>query len=86
MRALLAVIVALSSIPALTSSADAARRPPRSSGYSYAPPAYAPTPPALSERQVCEERAQAADPSGQYAGYPCWAREAFGRDSSGRGD
>jgi hypothetical protein len=38
-----------------------------------------------SERQVCEERAQAADPTGQYAGYPCWAREAFGRTPGGRG-
>ncbi len=37
------------------------------------------------EQQVCEERAQAADPSGQYAGYPCWAREAFGRTPGGRG-
>jgi hypothetical protein len=35
------------------------------------------------ERQVCEERAQAADPTGLYAGYPCWAREAFGRTPGG---
>jgi hypothetical protein len=37
------------------------------------------------EQLVCEERAQAADPTGLYAGYPCWAREAFGRSPGGRG-
>jgi hypothetical protein len=48
-------------------------------GYYYRPPStYS------WEREVCEERAQAADPTGQYAGYPCWAREAFGR-TPGRG-
>jgi hypothetical protein len=50
-------------------------------GYYYAPP-----PPGISsERLACEERAFAEDPSGLYAGYPCWARSAFGRGSSGRG-
>jgi hypothetical protein len=89
MRALLATLIALGSIAALTSSADAARRDKRIPGppYYYAPPNsyYAPPSAALRERQVCEERAFAADPSGQYAGYPCWAREAFGRGGSGRG-
>ena len=86
MRTLLATLVALGSIAALTSSADAARRANRVPGppYYYAPPnSYAPPPAALREQQVCEERAQAADPSGLYAGYPCWAREAFGRGGSG---
>jgi hypothetical protein len=27
----------------------------------------------------CERRAEAADPTGKYAGYPCWARYAFGQ-------
>jgi hypothetical protein len=51
-------------------------------GYSYGPP-----PPRISsERLACEERAWADDPTGLYAGYPCWARSAFGRGSStGRG-
>ena len=41
---------------------------------------YAPPPPYISsERLACEERAQADDPTGLYAGYPCWARSAFGR-------
>jgi hypothetical protein len=90
MPTLLAILIALGSIGALTSTADAARRSQRAPGppYYYAPPSYygpyyAPPPAALRERQVCEERAQAADPSGQYAGYPCWARETFGRGSSG---
>jgi hypothetical protein len=87
MRALLATLVALSGVLAVTSTADAARKYRRAPGppYYYAPPNNYYAPPAISERQVCEERAFAADPSGQYAGYPCWAREAFGRGSSGRG-
>ena len=48
--------------------------------YSYPPPRYY-----SREQAVCEERAQAADPAGVYAGYPCWAREAFGRTPGGRG-
>ena len=31
------------------------------------------------DQQACEERAKHEDRSGQYAGLPCWAREAFGR-------
>ena len=96
MRTLLAIPVApllltlsgLLALSAALSPADAARRDRRAPGPSYyAPPNayYAPAPPAISQRQVCEERAQAADPTGLYAGYPCWAREAFGRGSSGRG-
>ena len=27
--------------------------------------------------QVCREEAFEADPSGQFEGYPCWARKAF---------
>jgi hypothetical protein len=33
----------------------------------------------------CQRRAFAEDPSGQYAGYPCWAREIFGRGQGGGG-
>jgi hypothetical protein len=55
-------------------------------GYYYSPPrSYYRQPGGYSwERLVCEERAQAADPTGLYAGYPCWAREAFGRTPGGR--
>jgi tetratricopeptide (TPR) repeat protein len=44
-------------------------------------------PPRRSREQIECERAQYADPSGQYAGYPCWARAALGpgiRGSRGR--
>src|SRR5262245_6869127 len=30
------------------------------------------------EKSACEERARHADPTGQFAGSPCWARETFG--------
>ncbi len=90
MRTLLATLIALGSVLALTSSADAARKYRRGPGpslgpsYYYAPPSYnAPQSSALRDRIVCEERAQAADPSGQFAGYPCWARETFGRGQQG---
>jgi hypothetical protein len=90
MRTLLATLIAVSGFlaaSAVTSTADAARKHRRDPGPShyYAPPNpyYARPPPAVSERLACEERAQAADPAGLYAGYPCWAREAFGRGSSG---
>ena len=35
------------------------------------------------ERAVCEERAEAEDRTGQFRGYPCWAREAFARGRNG---
>jgi hypothetical protein len=31
---------------------------------------------------VCEERARHEDPTGQYAMFPCWAREAFARGAN----
>jgi hypothetical protein len=34
---------------------------------------------------ACEERARHEDPTGIYAGYPCWAREALGRGTHGGG-
>jgi hypothetical protein len=45
----------------------------------YAPPRYY-----SREQAICEENAQAEDPAGVYAGYPCWARSAFGRGSGSR--
>jgi hypothetical protein len=50
----------------------------------YGPPRYAPPPYAYRrEQSECERRAEAEDPSGQYAGYPCWARSTFGRTPGG---
>jgi hypothetical protein len=31
------------------------------------------------DQRACEERAEHEDRFGQYAGLPCWAREAFAR-------
>jgi hypothetical protein len=36
-----------------------------------------------SRQQVECERARHADPSGVYAGFPCWARDAFGSGKNG---
>ena len=78
MRVLIATLILLSGTFAMNSTADAARRAKRSanSPYYYTYP---------RDESECERRARAEDPSGQYAGYPCWAREIFGRGGSGRG-
>lgn len=78
MRTSLAIATMLG-VLTLNTTADAAQKGRRIAGPMYytAPPSY------LSERAVCEARAQHADPSGQYAGYPCWAREAFSRGRTG---
>ncbi len=85
MRTFLAIVIfaggifALDSF-ALTSPADAARK--------YA----ARKDNAKSQRKrfyrrysVCEERARHEDPTGVYASYPCWAREALSRGTQGGG-
>jgi hypothetical protein len=74
MRTLLATAIVLGSIFARSPTADAgkAKRNARPSYY-YVPPAY-------SRREQVEcERARNEDPSGRFAGYPCWAREIFAR-------
>jgi hypothetical protein len=48
--------------------------------YFYNPPGLYSAPRVESE---CQRRANAEDPTGQYAGYPCWAREIFGRGQGG---
>ncbi|HEY7552040.1 MAG TPA: hypothetical protein VH913_21255 [Hyphomicrobiaceae bacterium] len=50
----------------------------RQPGYGYGQRGYY-----SSEQAECERRARAEDPAGVYAGYPCWAREAFGRSGGG---
>ena len=81
MRTFLATAIVLGSIFALSQTADArrAKRNAQQPHY-YAPPAY------FRREQVECERARNEDPSGRFAGYPCWAREIFGRGvNSGRG-
>jgi len=75
MRTLLAIVIFAAGTFALNSTADAARKSKRSAN-----PPYYYYPRVESE---CERRARAEDPAGQYAAYPCWARETFGRGSSG---
>jgi hypothetical protein len=52
----------------------------------YAPRAtygYGPSGGWSRQQALCEERARNEDPTGQFAGYPCWAREVFGRGAGG---
>jgi hypothetical protein len=71
MRILLTIAIFAGAMLALDSPADAARKHKRS----YKPPyAYQ----ANAER-VCQERARHEDPTGEFAGFPCWAREALAR-------
>jgi len=87
MRMLLTVALILAGASALE-----ARQSGKAKRYYYNPPnAYYYNPPngyyygGPRGESECERRARAEDPSGQYAGYPCWARETFGRSGSGRG-
>jgi hypothetical protein len=86
MRTFLAVVLfgglifALDS-SALTSAADAA---PKYSTRKYDPKAR-PKHSSYRRYSACEERARHEDPTGVYASYPCWAREAFGRGTQGGG-
>ena len=69
MRTLLAIVIFAGGIFAMNSPADAARK----FRHYYYP----------SGDSACELRARHADPTRLYAGYPCWAREAFGRGTLG---
>jgi hypothetical protein len=92
MRTLLAIAVILAGALALPGPADA-RKGVRGHGHSppryyqpryYQPRSYYAPPRTYSREQaICEENAQAEDPAGVYAGYPCWARSTFGRGSGG---
>ena len=93
MRSLLALTLLLTGALVLPGDADARKRgnayqprayqPYYGQPYDYGPPRYYRAPRYSRERAVCEERAQNEDPTGLYAGFPCWAREAFGRGSGG---
>jgi hypothetical protein len=74
MRALLALALLFGALSAWTPDASAARKSVR---------AYAPY--SVPQRKLprgdaaCERRARADDPNGLFAGFPCWARSAFGQ-------
>jgi hypothetical protein len=71
MRTLLAIVIFAAGMLALDSTADAGRKSKRG-----AKPQDSQQP---KVDVACEERARHEDPSGQFASYPCWAREAFAR-------
>jgi hypothetical protein len=70
MRTLLAIVIFAGGLLALDSTADAARKSKR---IAKAPP-HQP-----KVETACEERARHEDREGQFASYPCWAREALAR-------
>jgi hypothetical protein len=74
MKTLMPALVAMAVLAGIAAPASAAARNSGRSADPYyaAQPSYRPR-----EQQVCEREAFEADPSGQYAGYPCWARKAF---------
>lgn len=74
MRTLLAIVMILGGTSALEAAKYGTKGKPYYR-YDYAP----------RVDSECERRARAEDPTGRYAGFPCWAREAFGRGGSGRG-
>jgi len=68
MRLLIAVAMFLTVLAPLESMADNARKAKRTT-----------KPPQHKVDLSCEERARHEDPGGDFAGYPCWAREALAR-------
>jgi hypothetical protein len=74
MKTLTSALVVMAAPAGIAAPASAAARNSEHSANPY----YAAKPSSrLKERHVCKEEAFEADPSGQYAGYPCWARKAF---------
>jgi hypothetical protein len=88
MRTVLAIVVLLGGMLSLISTADADRRKKRSAKASYQASqkhtrAKGQQHARVTQEQLaCEERARHEDPTGRYAGYPCWAREALARGAN----
>jgi membrane peptidoglycan carboxypeptidase len=87
MRTGLAIVVFLGGILSLISTADADRKRKRSAKPSYLASqkhtrAKEQHSRITQEQLACEERARHEDPTGRYAGYPCWAREALARGAN----
>jgi hypothetical protein len=75
MRTLLAVMLFAGAISMQSPNADAARKSMRSGYLPYAASPYK----ARRAYGTCQARARADDPDGAFAGFPCWARSAFGQ-------
>jgi hypothetical protein len=74
MKSLMSALVGMAVLAGIAAPASAAAR----NSERYANSHYAAQPShRLTQQQVCREEAFEDDPSGQYAGYPCWARQAF---------
>jgi hypothetical protein len=79
MRTLLAIVIFAGGMLALDGTADAARKSKRSAKTAHSYKSKVKRPKA---DVACAERARHEDPSGQYADFPCWAREAFARGAN----
>ena len=76
MRTLLAIVMFVSGILPPSAGANAARKSMRSAKT----PINAVQPRNFPRGDaVCERRARADDRTGEFAGFPCWARSAFGQ-------
>jgi len=79
MRTLLAIVILAGGMLALDATAQEAGKVKSKRGVR---PAYADKTKKAARptaQELCEERARHEDPTGQFAAYPCWAREAFAR-------
>jgi len=76
MRTLLAIALFVGGISGWNAGAYAARKSVRSAN---APFSAAQLRDSRRGDPVCERRARADDPGGTFAGYPRWARSAFGQ-------
>jgi hypothetical protein len=77
MRTLLAMVIFAGGMLALDATAQEAGKSKRSARAAYAQKAKKAA--RLKAETLCEERARNEDPTGQFAAFPCWAREAFAR-------
>ena len=75
MRTVLAIAIFAAAMLSLDATADAASKSKRGAKqqHSAQQKSYQPV------DVACEDRARNEDPTGQYASYPCWAREAFAK-------
>jgi hypothetical protein len=83
MRTLLAIAILAGGAAIPSQAADPPRKYKR--GAERYDPYYYNASPRYSREQVECERARHEDPAGVYQGFPCWAREAFGRGSNSGG-
>ena len=86
MRILIAVALFTGGLLALHAQADSAETAKKRTATKARASTATAQPRTYSRQEVECERAQYEDPSGYYAGYPCWAREALGSGTHGGSD